>query len=244
MGIDISDSKEVIYNGSHQYRLVTDISKNPKVVSLLKGIRVYCVYRRTKDGDDKRDGNPLIYALKGINGYSITASEILKFRKSFRRICNKILASEKIQPETCDVVIVTLPSSKKIPFLLGRYLSKRLRVKLVDDILYKRTIKQVLSNFDDSVVREKDLRWVQKTIGDLQRADSESLFEMKLLDSKVRQYFEPIGVNLDSTELPPNSIVILVDDLLSSGTSLRSAASQLNAQGHTVRMAFTLLSDL
>lgn len=85
MGIDITVNGVVSFNPNHEKFVSTSVSFNPKLKNIsVKGYRgnllIYSVFTRMKSNDN-RDGNPLIYAMKGLKGYSITFREIVKFKK-------------------------------------------------------------------------------------------------------------------------------------------------------------------
>jgi len=71
MGIDVSDKKAVSLNDQHQNGVNTTIKDNP-TKSYLKGVQLLHVFSRNQNGSRRDDGNPLIFALKGRRGFTIT----------------------------------------------------------------------------------------------------------------------------------------------------------------------------
>jgi hypothetical protein len=70
MGINISADKYVVLDNTHEKRVNTCVDDNPTSTKC-GDVVVHHVFRRNRTSDDDRDGNPLAYALKGMNGYRI-----------------------------------------------------------------------------------------------------------------------------------------------------------------------------
>lgn len=68
---------------------------------------------------------------------------------------------------------------------------------------------------------------------------------MKKIPNKIRYYFSPWKIDPEfNINLLSKSDIILIDDLLSTGTSLNTAASELNKLGLCCSTAICLLSNL
>ncbi len=236
MGIDVSAGKVVTLNTAHEYRLVTSPDKNPKISSK-HGLKIQCIYRRTKDGDSERDGNPFIYALKSIRGYSIPLHELIRFKPSFYAILENILQGNQFD------AVVSMPSSHKIAEILARRIMRKSGGQLIQDLFVKNTVGNVLGSFKPAQVKPKHLRSVQSQLAVYQKLPSHTLVTLKEIDVNIRHYFPPLIVNPTATSTPQGNVLI-VDDLVSSGTTLRQAQALILASGGQCDNAVCLLSSL
>ena len=73
MGINVYANKTVIIDHSHQVLVDTSIEGNP-TEGAIDGLRLQYVFHRKPTKGYDRDGNPLVYAFKEINGYRIAAN--------------------------------------------------------------------------------------------------------------------------------------------------------------------------
>ncbi|MDO6719708.1 phosphoribosyltransferase family protein [Psychrosphaera sp. 1_MG-2023] len=237
MGIDICRAHTVSLNETHELRLVTGVNRNP-VVSKKSGLEIKCVYRRTKHGDHERDGNPFIYALKGKRPYSITSKELFRFRPSFKQIIHKM----DIQTEVNFVL--GMPSSHNVVTHFGNRVARKLGATYIDDYFAKQKIGDILANFDITAVHKNHKKAVNNVLSKYEKLDPEQEISLKKIRNNIRHYFEPVKLNPSYENLEPNGHILLVDDLLSTGTTLLSAERLLKSQGACVQSAFCLLSDL
>lgn len=246
LGIDVSNSRQVTLNISHDNRVVTSISKNPKLSMIGRSPKtpVYSIYMRTKSGDYSRDGNPLMYALKGINNYSISLRELYNFRSSFVHILNAI-HSNLLQG---NKVVVAMPSSSSVVGLFAKRVSRRFGAQMID-LFLKCTVQEVLNNFHANFslknIKKSDKFEVQRLLAALSRAVPNSFFSMKIVPNKIRKYFNPIKLNPQANLASLNGAqIILVDDLLSSGITLICAIEILMSLNLPSTAGVCLLSDL
>ncbi|MCL6417882.1 phosphoribosyltransferase [Aestuariirhabdus sp. Z084] len=237
MGIDISGTREISINESHDHRLVTCPSKNPKI-SKINGLKISSIYRRTKTGDFARDGNPFIYALKQKSGYSISKHELAKFSPSFYSILEKVL-----EDQSADFV-VPMPSTHNIATILARRVARNCGGELITDFMLKQTIGSVLEQFDLSAVHPKHKKEVKAQLATYRKLPPHAQISLKKVPNKIRQYFSPVIINSNYNDLGRKGKVILVDDLLSTGTTLSAAKKLVVEYGGDCDMAVCLLSDL
>lgn len=236
MGIDVSDNKVVTYNADHQQRVITSLKGAHEIV--LGNVRVSSIFSRKKTGRDERDGNPLIYALKGMRGYSITHESI----------CELIICAKNNLPlclaNTPYCVVVPLPSSSGLVQILSRRLARTKADCSIISCFDKATVYQVLAAAPTPQVVEKRYRkkFVSR-INALQKMEGNNMFQMKDLEMALRPYFTPLMKNA----LAGNIIgadVLLVDDILGSGTSIKSAAQSLLLEGARSVSGITLMGSL
>lgn len=157
MGIDISNNKVITFNASHEKRVVTGIARNPKLSKIGRSphTSVFSIYRRTKAGDFRRDGNPLMYALKGINGYSIKPFELYKFRTTFFPILSTIHSNLALGSN----IIIPMPSSSYFVTTFSKIIAKRFNAPIIS-MFQKRTVLEVLNSFNNinnPIIVKKDL---------------------------------------------------------------------------------------
>lgn len=140
-GIDV-DKKEktVSFNNSHED---TSSLINPTYINI-NGIDVISIFKRKKSNDFSFDGNPLIYALKGLNGWKFKNSklDITNLLKQFIRI------TEKIQPKYNT--IISIPSQNLLNNLFLYRLNKIIKSDFqINDYLHKLTAEEVYEDFID-----------------------------------------------------------------------------------------------
>lgn len=236
MGLDISDKMEVSLNDGHNSRLVTDPQKNPKITRI-NGLQIKCVYRRTKDGDSARDGNPFIYALKRQRGFSLSRREIVRFLPSFYEILDSILKDVSVD------YVIPMPSQYGVSKVLARRIARQCGAVCVEGRLKKRTVKSILRGFDLSRVEKKHKKQVKSQLSKLEALPDSAVLSLKKIPTKIRFYFSPVELDMGSGK-GLSGTVILVDDLLATGTTLSSAKSALDDRGCKTVFAVCLLSNL
>ena len=217
MGIDIKE-KEILYNPNHDKLLGTSIPD--KITEIRKnGKSIYSIFRRVKnkDGNKKGDGNPAIFALKGLNGFFIENSEKKKFLPSFVRILKKILDTKNI-----DLIII-IPSSHSIADELGLIVSKMLGGVKVEKEFFKKSTNFDISRMSLHHVKSKDMHAVKRICKRIGKMPKDEDFSMKEINNRYRKYFSPLKYNSHSNEIFIASRVLIVDDLYASGTSMKNA---------------------
>lgn len=243
MGIDVSINKEVKFNGAHENRIITGVHLNPKKSHVGKNpcLKVFSIYTRTKQGDLRRDGNPLIYALKSLNGFTISKAELRAFRPTFTSIVDKTLSG---WPHTC---VLTMPSSSVLTEQFARRIARKLQGKVVTDAFCKRTATEMLDEYRQRhvVPKTKHKSDVNRVLAELRKVSPNTLFSMKLVENNIREYFRPLKLNpVCNLGALQSGQVLLVDDLLSTGTTLLNARDELMQVNIHCDKAVCLLSDL
>ena len=107
-GIDIDDVEQTVsFNNSHEENVDTSILINPTYTNI-NGVDVISIFKRKRATEFSFDGNPLVYALKGLKGWKFknAQSDITSLLKQFIRI------AEKIQPNYDT--IITIPSKNDL----------------------------------------------------------------------------------------------------------------------------------
>ena len=233
MGIDVFDNQKprsVTLNPTHEKRVVTSVASNPSR-STVGDISVVNVFRRTKTGDAERDGNPLIYALKGINGYTILPF----WRMQIMGLATQILTGIKAELTMFDHVIA-VPSSNAFCSNFAALVSQATGVPLLPGtFIHKRTVGQMLAGFPaiPTTVRKQDRQAFGRQLKEWRGLPAGSAVSMKLINPSIRPHLDPFTTTEQGPDLAGQNILI-VDDLLSSGASIASVAGILRAQGATV----------
>jgi phosphoribosylpyrophosphate synthetase len=240
VGIDVcGKTKRISYASSHNRRVVTDDVHNP-VVQVVGDLPVISIFRRVKTGDSARDGNPLIYALKRKYGYSLQYSCAVELREVAMRIIAKIVTA--IGP--CDAVI-PMPSSSNVAGYVAKSLARgcpnglasipRFRKATVADALAR---MKPLQNVDPKLRRDYGAQ-----LRNMRRLPSGTLVQMKIIDPHIRHLI-PAVVPLAPLQDLSGRRIVLVDDLLSTGSTLLSAREHLSTVGPTKVIGVCLLSSL
>ena len=237
MGIDISSSGAVTLNKTHELRLKTHPNHTPWIKSN-KGFVVKSIYTRVKAKNGDGDGNPMIFALKQTKGHRINRHELGKFRPSFYKILDEIIAEET--PE----FILCLPSSRPVAKNLAAIVARKTGGQSVLDYFIKQSNQDNISRLDMNNVKEGHRKDVRKKLADLKKRPPHEAISLKDFPTTIRPYFDPLKKNNHYTGPNVNDNVILIDDLYSTGRTLDSAVSILRGAGITCNKAMCLLSGV
>ena len=237
MGIDVDHAKVVTFNGTHEHRVVTDPAR-PFPIDQIGDLRISSIFQRRTTRLDNHDGNPLIYALKSKFGYTIPNVDLKEILSRAREILPHALADVPFD------VVVPLPSSSPVAMRLGVRASRLSGGCLVLTCLDKATVAHVLAAAPPVGHVAKRMRNAYTTaLANMQLRPGAALFEMKFVRSPIRHYFVPVVTNHLAVQCAGRR-VLLVDDILGSGTSLKVAEAELRAAGAMDVSALTLLSRL
>ena len=227
LGIDICEKNIVTINNTHQDGVDTSILSNPNdflVGAGLQKIKTSCIYKRKRL--EKRDGNPFIYALKSKDGYSVNTRNIALCRSDFYEILNKSTANN---PQS--TYYIPLPSSHKIANFLAKKAAITSGGSLVTDYLEK-TINadiyaQILGILGSGGLNKNKKKGL-KSLAKFLSGSPLKTFSMKDVDTNIRELINPIKLSsVDFEVLPPPSLIVLVDDLVATGSTLCGAAAVL-----------------
>lgn len=225
---------------SHERLVDTSISGNP-TEGVIDGLHMQYVFRRKTSKKHSRDGNPLVYALKEMHGYRIQPMYTGMLWKIVDNILAKFAGNLEVD------FLIDVPSSKPLCQIFALRISKASGIPLVKStFLRKRTVEEVLSKIDGqfpSFIRDLDEKEFKAELGKLRHAQPRDDFQMKKVSKRMRHFFTPFIMN-DAISLPRGQRVALIDDLVSSGTSIISVANSLREQGLTVERGVSLFSGL
>lgn len=240
MGIDVNNNKQVAYNGTHQYGLNTSPATNPHKQLLAGAITVQSVFqRRQLKPGELGDGNPFIYALKNKHGFSITYSEIANFLPDFSTILASAMKGRR------NVLFLAMPSSHGIANILAKRAGKYCAAgTFMPDAFVKKTAQKV-ANEVLALQLPKQLRGAASKLVSGLMKNKGAPFTMKdVKDHDLRRYISPIEV-APGIVFPGCDEIVLVDDLLSSGSTLLSGREALVGAGISAQISgLCLLSAL
>lgn len=235
MGIDIDVQSRVTFNAAHDRRIITDVNKNPAQWRH-NGIDVVSVFKRVRSADEL-DGNPLIYALKGLRGYTTDYTTIRKLFENGRLICNSTFKGKNFD------YVIPMPSSSPISGILAKRVANIVGGRL-HICLRKATVAEALAGMAPIAgIAKRDRVEYGQLLNALQNKPQASNVEMKLVTKRLRDHISPI-VALPAAQLCAGASVLVVDDLFGSGASVRSASVELHRQGAAHMSALTLLGRL
>lgn len=239
MGLTIGDDKLVMLDDSHERRVDTSIENNP-TFRKKQGLDIYSLYKRKKSQKNDGDGTPLIYALKGIFDYKISKMdrEIIMHERA-----KEIF--EKCKPNIKADLVMGVPSSHQISHDISLLLSVWIGVPhLTFEFLEKVRIRDILNAADDCppvISSPNAAKGYRIALSKFRKMNPDIEFTMKGLEPNIRKYFKPLKALEDVPNLHEKKILI-VDDLMSSGTSLICCRDILCELGATVEQGICLLS--
>lgn len=216
MGINLT-GKVVSYDGSHQKLINSDPELNP-TISIIRNLTVHSAFQRVKARSLSGDGNPLMYALKGINGYSISRKDVVKFVPDFEGV---IL---KLQVEFAGATFVPMPSASPIAEILARRSCAAIPgTQILNNLFEKKTCADVhkeLVLISPPVNHKQEFKQLLRNL----KHDPNSNISLKKVDLKLRGLINPLKLRIVPVI---NTPIILVDDLLATGTTLLGARDLL-----------------
>lgn len=240
MGIDIGPDGAILFNEKHERLLNTSTEKNPSI-KVINGLRIQSIFRRVKNSGETRDGNPFIYALKEKNGYSIDRRQLWRFRNNFLEILDKAFSEIDVD------YVIPMPSGHKVASYLSWRVAKRHddRPAVVSHALRKRTVGEMLEAYGDQIPKagKYALKKYKFQIRKWGKMPMGTLVSMKEVDNGIRNYFHPLALTDGVCELNGKR-VLLVDDLLSSGSTLKCARALIEEREAKAVSALCLLSSL
>lgn len=241
-GVDEALIFDVTINLEHNDGLDMSLDGNPTITQL-DDFQVFSLFRRRRLSTSEADGNPLIYALKSLKNFRIDdASSSIMWNT----------AEQIFESWACPwnpTCVVSVPSRHSVSNDLAQQISGWLGIEhLPSSAICKKTVAEVIADAErlkeEGGVAEPDLRAFKKQLGRLSSATLGKSFQMKeIKDVQVRHYFHP-WKSSDETEMPTKYDILLVDDLIGSGASLKTCADYLTGMGCSVVGGMSLFSPL
>nr|WP_255461733.1 phosphoribosyltransferase family protein [Brucella anthropi] len=125
-------------------------------------------------------------------------------------------------------VIVPMPSSSNLSAILAKRLSRASGRMIFSDVFAKSTNADAMASItkildqNPRALPKTDAIDVNNAIKRLKSVDREPFFA-KTVKTRIRKYFKPIVLNAVPADFHKNTRVLLVDDLLATGETLRAA---------------------
>lgn len=175
-------TKEVSYYPFEEKNVDTSIEHNPTVDrELIDGIDVWSLFKRVLG--DKGDGNPLVYALKGEDGWHF-ASE--KDRQMiFRQI--DVIAAKFCEKYDGDITVV-LPSGNKLNTTIAKYIKKHSpNMQILTGIIMKRTAEDI---WHEAASEDSEFRKILYQSINKKNSNIPVKFQREMNDEAMRGYFD------------------------------------------------------
>lgn len=240
MGININADNRVEFDDSHQSRVDTSLDRNMSF-SRRHGTDYYFIFRRLKSpSGEVGDGNPLMYALKEMNGYRIDADCKERLMDRARAIINN--GKAKLQADMIIPVTSSYPFCSEFADVLGDSLG----IPVTEaDFVSKKTVSQALDEAEapNTIKKPYERRLYKAQLKSWRSLPPNTQVTMKHVDKKIRKYFS----HLESSPIPDELVgksVLVVDDLLASGNSMHRTITLLQAAGVQVASGVCFLSGL
>ena len=255
-GIDFdNETLSVSYNPSHEENVDTSIENNPsKDDTIVPGVSVWSIFKRKKGL--RGDGNPLIYALKGENGWHFRSEEDkIAIERQFDIIAEKFSTIHPIG------VTIIIPSGSELnEHIAGIVMSKSKNAEVINGIICKLTTEEV-----DRIVLEDMNSTFRKHYGEKFNAAYQTLcgyldemdekrngaFSRHLvLDKEMRNVLDvTLKLSTDRFAEFANKIngqdILIVDDTISRGQTIKEACNiMMESYAPKSITVLTLLSKL
>ena len=255
-GIDFdNETLSVSYNPSHEENVDTSIENNPsKDDTIVPGVSVWSIFKRKKGL--RGDGNPLIYALKGENGWHFRSEEDKNaIERQFDIIAEKFSTIHPI-----GVTIITPSGSELNEHIAGIIMSKSKNAEVIKGVICKLTTEEV-----DRIVLEDMNSTFRKHYGEKFNAAYQTLcgyldemdekrngaFSRHLvLDKEMRNVLDvTLKLSTDRFAEFANKIngqdILIVDDTISRGQTIKEACNiMMESYAPKSITVITLLSKL
>lgn len=207
-----------------------DFSEDNYIKFRANRLTVYSIFRRTplpdfRTGENDDDGNPFIWALKGIDGWKFNISdvEIVQYIRRFLSICHTI-------DQQYDVVVMA-PSKSDVNkrFMKVIYNTVGATVKIEDyflkvktsEILYNLNTEMIEHDYPSESSQEYMERMMKRSLGKMG-----TYFEAKKFPKEYLKYINSV-VDVDnkysvadSNNLFNGKRVLVLDDVFSSGKTV------------------------
>ena len=254
-GIDFdARTKTVSYNPSHEENVDTSIENNPTMDGdIVPNIQVWSIFKRKRGL--RGDGNPLVYALKGENGWTFrNDSDRRAIEQQFDAIATKFASMYPVG------VTILMPSGNKLNTHIAEVvMSKSKDAELIEGVICKLTTEEVddivldfnskfrefykdefnaayyrLSTYLDEMDKKRNGTFSRHLIKDYEMRDVLDS-TLKLSDDRFAEFANKIN----------GQDILIIDDTISRGQSIKEACKiMLDSYAPKSITVLTLLSKL
>lgn len=262
-GIDFDlRNKRVIYNPSHPNNVNTSVEDNPTcdylqvdICGTKHQILVFSIFKRNIN-NGSRDGNPLIYALKGENGWRFRGDEDREaINQQFKAIANKFCDFYKGE------ATVIVPSNSILnPYIVEIMREVNPAIVLFDKLIRKMSTEEILDicDADGSVFRQYYDNRLEEAYSELEgflKAMNEQHGGMYarhfVKDAEMRDVLtRTMTVTADNdyikrfVESVNGKPVLIIDDTISRGHSLKEVCEIILSEANpSMVTCLTLMSS-
>jgi phosphoribosylpyrophosphate synthetase len=213
-GIEVDLNNKIVKFTDENEDYVDTSLNNPSVSD-----KAISIFKRKKDITKLvSDGNPLVYALKGIKGWSIPQEDVNNLWERIDDVLNKI-------PNEFDVVVMP-ESNSGLVSLFAEHVSKRFNdLEILRECLLKRTLEEVIDDINWVDFNEDERNQITDAFKKMN-----IYFESKYFPKQLADRFEAsiYKTSKDSKALNiMNKRVLMLDDVVSSGMTLSHCANVL-----------------
>jgi hypothetical protein len=241
LGINIHSDNRVEFDDTHQERVDTSLERNMSF-NRYHGIDYYFIFRRLQSpSGESGDGNPLMYALKEMNGYRMGTA----CKSSLITRAKAIIQNPKVTL-TADAII---PVTSSYDFCgdFANILGECLDIPVIQtDLVSKKTVSQVLTEVEatpPTINKNHIKRLYREQLKAWSKLPPNTKVTMKRVDKKIRPYFNHLIAPKIPSELNGKSVLV-VDDLLASGNTMNRSITLLQKGGVHVTAGVCFLSGL
>ncbi len=222
------NNKIVKLTDAHEYGINTSLINNPVYWKTTTGHQGISIFERTNKKRGRGDGNPLVYAIKGIKGWKLDISslDIKKYLRRFLQICNKIKGSY-------DTIIVT-PSTNNLNNRFMEVLSKQIKSKYnINNIFKKAEAEEAQYSvyLNDIIKDHGEIRGREiKDVIDEAFEGMGFYYTAKNIPPEYRKYITKsieMGISDDMNEKIEDKDIVILDDTVASGTTLSTSINTL-----------------
>lgn len=239
-GIDYNTFNNTVkFTDEHEDNVDTSLKNNPSFTTqIVDGVNVWSLFKRKQSPYgyiEKLDGNPVLNALKGIDGWRFVSNSNRKlFIDRLERILDNFVSKYKVG------LTVVVPSGGPINGLLASMVQKKApEARIIDDVMRKLSVDEVWSDLSrlDSPFRKvfgKDkVQWRQTSlemISAMEKMEKErdGYFTYHLTPRKYRNAITKTLEKNDSTcakyvSLFNGQNILILDDNISRANTIKNA---------------------
>lgn len=215
----------VTVDQTHGRLLNTNVQGNP-TLEIIDGLKIYSVFERRKEPrisgktkNKKGDNCHLLYALKEKDGLSTTISSIKVLLPPFREILRAF-------PVGYDLII-PMPSRYSIVDIVANRFSRHFECPVEENCLEKVSARSALQSLNAMPICRADKKSLEHRLK-AQLSKGDGSLSLKEIPVHFRNFFNPVAI----TKALQGDFgkILLVDDLLATGTTLVSARNLIQAK--------------